>query len=60
MFSTRTWYLIAGVILAAGAVAAIITQDWAALAVFASLSALMFWLASKIERWEQVRARRPD
>lgn len=60
MFATRTWYLIAGVILAAGAIAAIVVQDWTALVVFAAFSAFMFLLASKIEHWERSRTRRPD
>lgn len=60
MFSTRTWYLIAAVILAAGAVAALAVQDWTALIVFAVFSGLAFLLASKVEGWERTRARRPD
>lgn len=57
MFSTRTWYLIATGILATGAVAAVVVQDWSAVVIFALLAALAFVLASKIERWERARHR---
>lgn len=57
MFSTRTWYLIATGILATGAVAAVVVQDWSAVVIFGVLAALAYLLASKIERWEQLRQR---
>lgn len=51
MFSSRTWYRIAGFVLGAGALAALAIQEWVSLVVFLPLSALMFWLSERVERW---------
>lgn len=58
MPAPRTWYLIAGAILALGAIAALVKQQWVALAVFTISSALMFVLAAKIDRWIDLRTSR--
>lgn len=51
MFQQKTWYRIAGAILAAGAITSLAIQEWVSLAVFAPLSALMFFIAQRIDRW---------
>ncbi len=60
MSTPRKLYLFAAVVLALGAIGAIVKADWFALAVFAIGSALMFWNASRVDmlvaRAEQRRA----
>ena len=60
MSTPRKLYLFAAVVLALGAVGAIVKSDWVALAVFAIGSALMVWNASRVDmlvaRAEQRRA----
>lgn len=57
MLSSRTWYRIAGAILAAGAAASLAIQEWLSLAFFLPLAALMFFLAARVEGWMAERHR---
>lgn len=57
MLSHRAWYLISGMILAAGAIASLTIQEWLSFGVFAPLAALMFFISSRVDGWIARRQR---
>lgn len=58
MSAQRKYYLFAATIFSIGAVLAIVGGDYVALGIFVVLAAMMFWIASRVDRF--IGDRHPD